>query len=300
MSLKKKIFLILFAPVYLYSCGHRNSTSPSDVVEIYFDYLQIWEFERAYDILSDSMQYGIAKFSYRPESVYGEWWKTCCFIKDSDIPTGSKSKVLFALFDLSSWDKKDFVAELIDDKREWKIASVKEFDPKTDIEFVKLDNNPEILKNQADSLLRENEIKKASQIYMRLVGKYPFRTDFHAKLGYLLTLIAHEEKELWERGAFKYMPYAQSEYEIALQLQSNNITAHLAKGLNNYWTPGGYGDPQVAVENFEYVLKQDSTDYIANYYLKKLYKNLNIENKRTELNYYGKKNKVKQELLLIE
>lgn len=302
MSFLRNVYLIVFVGCF-FSCATRNRTSPADIVEIYYDYLQIWEFERAYNFLSDSLQKNVAQFSYRPNSIYGDWWKTCCFIKDFYISANPaskirKSKVYFMLFDLTSWSKKDFIAELKEENHEWKIAYVGEFDPLKDSVLQRSDDNQTLLIKKADSLFKNNKLKSASQIYMKLVEKYPFNAEYHAKLGYLLTLIAYKEKELWERGVFKYMPYAQSEYDIALQLEEGNITAHLAKGLNNYWTPGTYGDLQSAIVNFEFVLKHEPSNYIACYYLNKLYKKCKM-NKRIS-NKIASKRTIHQELLGIE
>lgn len=282
----RKLQIIILGILLLYSCDNKSPITPDIVAEIYFDYLQQWKYDRAYDFLNSKNQNKISKFEYRPLSPLGAWWETCAFPIEYTInSSGDSARVLFNLFKITSWTNENRICKMNLEDGLWKVDTIIRLDSSFNGSFKLMSYE----KNEliADSLFNQNQIQDAFRIYLYLVSLNPLDFELKAKLAYTSALLSYQTKELWERGSLKYMPFAQSQYDVLLMLDKANLNAQMAKGVNLLFTPGYYGDIEEAIKCFEYVHTIKPDNYYVNYFLALSYKKID----RQKYIYYNKEAK---------
>ncbi len=287
--MKRSLIFFVCNLVLLTSCEKlQNKPSPDSMVEIYYDCLQQWAPEQAFNFLSDKLKAKTTKYSYRPQSCFGEWYRTSAFtmnyvIFPDQLKKNTRGKVLVLLFDAVTGSQKKLICEVVIEQNEWKINNFRSLNTNLDKNILQTIIDTEEKERIADSLFARNNYLKAFDMYLKLADQFPFNANYYAKLGLTSAIISRKEKELWNRGVFEYMNFAEYAYEIALQLEPKNSIAHLAKGVNNLLIPGYFSNIDEAINQFIIVLSKDPYNYLANYYLVKAYKKKGFNKKSCEV-----------------
>lgn len=133
--------------------------------------------------------------------------------------------------------------------------------------------------SQVQRLFNEKKYSDALEDINSLLAKDPNNAEYHAWKGNIMGNLAVGGNPL---NMMKYGMGAMQEFEKALGLDSENITAHFGRGVGRLKAPEGFGrDYDGAIEDFEFICeKNPSAD--SYYYLGQAYRGRGFKGKAIE------------------
>ena len=115
--------------------------------------------------------------------------------------------------------------------------------------------------SRAEELLKSGKLEEAYRVLDEFLKKQPENADAHALMGRICGELSSKTSSPTDR--MRYGMRAFKEFEKALKIDPENITALIGYGYSQLYSPPPFGSVDKAVESFERVLKKDEKNVQA-------------------------------------
>lgn len=261
-------FLIGFSLRIIYP-QNKIRVNTDAIIDLYYSYIFLWEYDRAYGLLSKDFQNLIGgKSCFEPETPWGTDWYNVMIRPSYEIDTLKNEKMLLHTNIVFQHRllKEQAIADVyfIEESNKWKINDIQykkpslvNFTPliKTKKEQAKLNK----LLNEGKKMIEKDRWKDAYFIFSNALDLNMCNAELNTYMGLCFDyFMTHGMSKMI--FASKFGATSSIYYDNAVSIDSTNILARLGRGKTYLFSASPYGDVKKAIIDFEYVYKNNEND----------------------------------------
>ncbi len=123
---------------------------------------------------------------------------------------------------------------------------------------------------EVQRLLRQDQANEALALVQKLLQADPKNAEYHAWHGNILGTLSNNAKDMMKMAEYGMASFAA--FERAIQLDPNNISGRLGRGIANLMAPPPFGNLEGALTDLKRVIALDQRNTEGHFFLGLLYK----------------------------
>lgn len=265
------LIILIFTGLCLRIIYPKNEirVNSESIINMYYSYIFLWEYDRAYGLLSKDFKKSIGGEScFEPETPWGTDWYNVMIRPNYKIDTLRAGKTMLhtnIIFQHRLLKEKS-IADIyfIKEGNRWKIDNIQYQKPflinyDTLITSKRKEEQFNKLLKEGKQMIEKGRWKDAYFIFHSAFGINEWNSELNTYTGMCFDhFMTHGMSKMI--FASKFGATSSVYYDNAVSVDSGNILARLGRGKTFLFSASPYGDVKKAIADFEYVYKTDENN----------------------------------------